>query len=123
MALTLTKSADIQGLHLVGSAGVRLGTVREAYINLASGQVEFLIVDAGGLLGGTGKYHPIPWSGVRFDPIAKEFQADLSKDKFKGAPSYDREQLASPGYGWSEQAERYFAAPDRATAESLTAQS
>jgi sporulation protein YlmC with PRC-barrel domain len=110
MVEILTKSADIQGVHLVGREGVKLGTVREMYVNLASGRVEFIIVEAAGLLGGSGKFHPVPWSVVRYDSVAAAFQAARTKDEFKASPSYDRDQLADSSYAWQEQAARYFAA-------------
>jgi len=107
---SLLKSSDLQGIHLVGLQDARLGTVREVFIDPVIGRAEFLIVDAGGLLGGSGKFHPVPWAAVRFDPIRKVFQAEISKDAFKAGPSYDRDQLGSEGYGWSDQANRHFGA-------------
>lgn len=52
-----------------------------------------------GLLGGSGKFQPVPWSAVRFDPIASHFVVAMDKTAFK----------ASPAYGWQEQSIRYFA--------------
>ncbi len=109
MAEILTKSADVQGKHLTGRDGVKLGTVREMFVDLASGQVEFLVVEAGGLLSGSGKFHPVPWSAVRYDSVAGAFQAQRTKDEFKASPSYDRDQLADTTYAWHEQATRFFA--------------
>ena len=106
--MSLTKSNDILGMDLTGEGGAKLGTVRETFIDLASGQIGYLIVEAPGLLGGSGKYHPVPWLRVRFDPVAKTFQADISKEQFKGSPSYDRSQLANRDYAWDELSERYF---------------
>lgn len=110
MAANFTKSADVQGVQLVGRDGVKLGTVRELFVDLASGRIEFLIVEAGGLLGGSGKFHPVPWAAVRYDSIARAFQAGRTKDDFKASPSYDRDQLADASYAWPEQATRHFAA-------------
>jgi len=104
----LTKSANVQGLRLLGRDGVKLGTVREMFLELATGQIAFLVVEGGGLLGGSGKFQPVPWRAVRHDPVAGSFQLAMSKDDFKAAPSYDREQLGASGYAWSEQADRYF---------------
>jgi hypothetical protein len=115
MVEILTKSADVQGVHLVGREGVKLGTVREMFVDLASGRIEFIIVEAGGLLGGSGKFHPVPWSAVRYDSVAGAFQAERTKDEFKSSPSYDRDQLANSNYGWHEQAARFFAAPPAET--------
>src|SRR6185436_7275366 len=104
------KSADVQGLKLLGRAGAKLGAIREVFLDLASGRVAFLVVESGGLLGGSGKFQPVPWSAVRYDPVAQAFQIDLGKDAFKAAPAYDREQLGAAGYAWSDQAARYFLA-------------
>lgn len=110
MIETLLKSADIQGMHVAGIDGDKLGTVRELFVELASGQVAFLIIEAAGLLGGSGKFHPVPWSFLRYDAVAKHLQVEMTKNDFKASPSYDREQLANRGYGWDEQAMRYFTA-------------
>lgn len=113
MEKTDVKSADILGMDLAGLDGVKLGIVRECFIDPANGQVTFLIIERSSFMGGSGKYHPVPWTCVRHDPIAKAFQAQLSKDQFKAAPCYDRAQLAAAGYGWDEQAAKYFDALQR----------
>lgn len=110
MSEGLTKSADVKGLRLLGREGAKLGTVREVFLDLDTGGVAFLIVEGGGLLGGAGKYQPVPWSAIRYDKVAGSFQLSMAKDEFKAAPSYDREQLGASGYDWSAQATRYFEA-------------
>jgi hypothetical protein len=80
------------------------------YLDLAAGSVEFLVVEAASLLGGSGKYHPVPSRMARYDGVDRSFQIDVAKDRFKESPSYDREQLSGAGYGWAEQADRFFSA-------------
>jgi sporulation protein YlmC with PRC-barrel domain len=108
MTETLIKSGDIQGMQVAGIDGDKLGVVRELFLELSSGQLAFVIVEAAGLLGRSGKFHPVPWSAVRYDAVARQFQVEMTKNDFKASPNYDREQLANPGYGWDEQATRYF---------------
>ena len=110
MAETLIKSGDIQGMHVAGVDGDKLGAVRELFLELATGEVAFVIIDAARLLGGSGKLHPVPWSAVRYDAVARQFAVEMTKNDFKASPSYDREQLANREYGWDEQATRYFTA-------------
>ena len=105
----LMRGADFAGKRVDGREGVRLGFVREIFVDVASGQARFLIVEAASLLGGSGKYHPVPWPAVRYDTVAGSFQLALTKDEFKAAPAYDREQLGSPNSGWVEMSDRYFA--------------
>ena len=107
----LMKSGDAQGKRLVGEQDVKLGTVREVFFDPASGQIQFLIVEGSSLLGGSGKFHPVPWSEVRYDAVADDFQIQITRDTFKAAPSYDRDQLANPSYAWNEQSRRYFSTP------------
>jgi sporulation protein YlmC with PRC-barrel domain len=111
MTSDLAKSGDLQGKHLLGLKGARLGTVRETYIDLRSGQVAFLVVETPSLLGGSGKFQPVPWSAVRYDGVAGAFVCELDKPRFKAAPSYDRDQLANPVYGWPDQVTSYFSTP------------
>lgn len=108
MAGGLTKSGDVQGKRLAGLEGAKLGTVRELFVDLATGAVAFIIVEGHSLLGGSGKFHPVPWATVRYDGVADVFLVEVAKDDFKDSPSYDRDQLANPSIGWPEQAMRYF---------------
>jgi sporulation protein YlmC with PRC-barrel domain len=108
MPVDLVKSADLQGKYLVGVKGAKLGVVREAYLDLEAGAIAFLVVEAAGLFRSAGKFQPVPWDAVRYDGVADAFLAEIDKDRFKAAPSYDREQLASPSYGWTDQVRRYF---------------
>lgn len=106
---TLFKSANVLGLELLGRDHGKLGVVREVFIDLATGRAEFLIVETAGLLGGSGKFHPVPWTSADFDEAKGAFRADLTKDELKASPAYDRDQLNNDGYGWDAQAHKYFA--------------
>jgi sporulation protein YlmC with PRC-barrel domain len=66
----MIKSADIQGLQVTGIDGAKLGAVRELFVDLAAGRIDFLVVEAAGLLGGSGKFHPVPWFAVRYDIVS-----------------------------------------------------
>ena len=108
MASALMKSGDVQGKRLLGLKDAKLGTVRELFLDLTAGAVVFVLVEDHGLLGGSGKFHPVPWAAVRYDEVADAFMVELAKDDFKDSPSYDRDQLASTSIGWDEQATRFF---------------
>ncbi len=104
----LIKSAEAQGLHLTGLDSAKLGTVREVYLDLRSGLIAFLAIEQPSLLGHSGKYYPVPWSAVRFDSDTASFHIDTTKEHFRSAPSYDRDQLANASYRWHEQVTDYF---------------
>lgn len=111
MTRNLVKTSDVIGMPLTGQEGQRLGTVRGVYLDLDAGSMQFLIVEApgSGLLAVSRKYHPVPSRIARWDSVARAFQIDVPRDRFRDSPSYDPEQLGSASYAWPEQVERFFA--------------
>ena len=104
----LIKTSDILGADVHDAGGHKLATIRELFIDPLSGQAHFAIVEAGGLFGAGGKYHPIPWSMLRWDAGRNGYIAPFGKDRLKDAPSYDRDQINSNAYGWDATVQRYY---------------
>jgi sporulation protein YlmC with PRC-barrel domain len=107
----LSRSGDVIGKTILDRTGGKLGAIREVYLDRDTGQAKFAILETGGLFGSGGKFHPVPWRLLRFDADSDAYAAPFRKDDIKGAPAYDREQLASDSYGWGEQVERFFTSP------------
>ncbi|HEX4710589.1 PRC-barrel domain-containing protein [Phenylobacterium sp.] len=105
---SLIKISDLIGKTIGNAVGGKLGTIREVYIDRETGAARFAIIDTGGLFGVGGKFHPIPWRLLRFDPGTGVYATSLTKERIHAAPAYDRDQLSSASYGWSEQTARYF---------------
>ena len=104
----MIRSANLLGTALKDGSGRKLGTIREVFLERDTGHARFVIVELGGLLRAAGKYYPVPWRTLKFDEKTSEYLADLTKDKLKGGPAYDRDQLNDTAYAWSEQTERYY---------------
>ncbi len=104
----MIRSANLLGTTLKDGSGRKLGAIREVFFERDTGQARFIVLELSGLLGTGGKFHPIPWRELRFDEKADGYRTDLTKDKVKGSPAYDRDQLNDTAYAWSEQTERYF---------------
>lgn len=105
----LIKSSDVIGADVFDGGGHKIASVRELFLDPASGQVQFAILQIATLLGGGGKYHPVPWSGLLWDAGRAGYVASFDKDRLKAAPSYDREQINSSAYGWDAQVHSYYA--------------
>jgi hypothetical protein len=105
---TTIRTADVLGSVLKDAGGHKLGTIREIFFEARTGQAEFVILELSSVFG-SGKFHPVPWSALRFHGDTKAYSTDLTNDILKGSPAYDRDQLADAGYAWGEQARRYFA--------------
>jgi len=104
----LIKSQAIVGMQVVDAKGHKVGTIREIFLDQRSGSIRFAVLEAGGLFGAGGKFHPVPWRLLSFDDKGEAVIASFDRDRLKEAPAYDREQLNSPHYGWGAQTLRHF---------------
>lgn len=110
----LVKSAALIGAKVKDAGGHKLGVIREVFIDRDAGIGRYVVVEPAGLFGRDGKYHPLPWRLLTWDDQDKAYVADLTKDRFKEIPAYDRDQLNSATYGWAGQVERFFEVDDAA---------
>jgi len=106
----LIKSQAILGMEVVDPKGHKVGTIREIFLDQRAGTIRFAVLETGGLFGGGGKFHPVPWRLLRFDDKGETAISSFDRDRLKAAPAYDREQLNSAHYGWGAQTLRHFEA-------------
>lgn len=109
---SLVKSAALIGTKIGDAGGQKLGVIREVFIDRDAGIVRYVAVEPAGLFAAGGKYRPLPWRLLTRDDKSESYVADLTKDRFKEVPAYDRDQLNSASYGWAAQAERFFEAAE-----------
>jgi hypothetical protein len=104
----LVKSAALIGVKINDAGGHKLGAIREVFIDRDAGISRYVAVEPAGLFAAGGKFRPLPWRLLTWDDKDEVYVADLTKDRFKEAPAYDRDQLSSSTYGWAAQVERFF---------------
>lgn len=69
-------------------------------VNKRSGEVEYAVMEFGGILGIGTEYYPIPWKMLDYDEAEGGYVVDLDKDKLEGAPRHrDRQQSFTDVYG------------------------
>lgn len=104
----LVKSAALIGVKINDAGGHKLGAIREVFIDRDAGIARYVAIEPAGLFAAGGKYRPLPWRLLTWDDKDEAYVADVTKDRFKEIPAYDRDQLNSATYGWAEQVERFF---------------
>jgi sporulation protein YlmC with PRC-barrel domain len=98
-ASQLVAADEVQGKDIFNRKGEKLGTVKDIYIDKISGQVEFVTLAHGGILGAGAKYHPLPWSVLNYDPERRAFVVDMDKAALEAAPCYAAGELEEDT-GW-----------------------
>ncbi|HEY3246489.1 MAG TPA: PRC-barrel domain-containing protein [Phycisphaerae bacterium] len=90
--LRIQKASDLFGKDVKNTGGEKLGDVKDLAIDPDHGQVPFVVVSVGTL--GT-KWVAIPFSALSLPADAKNFNLDMSAERFKNAPTFERDQWGS----------------------------
>lgn len=68
-----------------------LGDIKEIMLDVASGNVEYAVLSFGSFLGMGEKLFAVPWSALKLDTANKRFLLDVSKERLKNAPGFDKD--------------------------------
>lgn len=108
---TLIAADKVEGTDVYNLQGEKLGTVDDIMLDKVSGKAIYAIMSFGGFLGMGEKYHPLPWSTLKYDPGKEGYVVDLDKELLEGAPTYDMAEdfRWTPDYG--RRVDKYYGAP------------
>lgn len=92
------RGSDLIGASVKNPNGDNLGTVNDIIVN-KRGDVEYLILSHGGILGFGEELIPIPFKIARIDAKEQVVMVNISKDKLSKAPNFsDWKNLSQPGF-------------------------
>ena len=95
----LITSSRVKGSPVFNLSGDRIGHVEDLSIQKASGQVVYALLSFGGVLGIGEKFHPLPWSVLKYDIEKDGYVIPLEKTQLQAAPSYSKDELDDFGGG------------------------
>ncbi|WP_395707838.1 PRC-barrel domain-containing protein [Reyranella sp.] len=108
---SLIAAERVEGTSVYNFAGEKLGTVEDIMLDKVSGKAIYAVMSFGGFLGIGEKYHPLPWSTLKYDEAKGGYVVNLDKKKLEGAPTYgmDDDFHWTPDYG--RRVDKYYGAP------------
>ena len=93
----LISAGKVQGTNVYNTQGDSLGEVYDVMIDKMSGKVAYAVMSFGGFLGMGNRYHPLPWSTLKYDTRQGGYVVGLTKQQLEGAPTYASNE--SPAWG------------------------
>ncbi len=104
----LIASNKVEGTSVFDAQGEKLGTIYNFMVNKDSGQVEYAVLQFGGLFGLGADYYPLPWEKLSYDVDEGGYVVDIDKEALEDAPRYgdDTEPAYDRAYG--EQVYGYY---------------
>ncbi len=115
--MTATRSGNliaadkVKGTNVYNTAGEKLGSVDDVMIDKSSGRAIYAVMSFGGFLGMGEKYHPLPWSTLKYDTEKSGYVVNLDKKQLQEAPNFDEGTAFTwtPEYG--KRVDSYYKVP------------
>jgi sporulation protein YlmC with PRC-barrel domain len=87
----VVKSAEVVGYTVKNSAKENLGKIEEIVIDKVSGQVRYVALSFGGILGLGDKLFAFPWKSISYSPQEECFILNVDKEQLNEADGFDKE--------------------------------
>jgi len=95
----VVKACDqVCGKKVKNKSDQNLGKIKEIMLDKVNGHVVYVVLDTG-ILGIGGKYFALPWSIFHYDDEDDSFCVDISEERLKQAPGFDKDN-------WPDMADR-----------------
>ena len=82
-------ASSLTGDKVVNSAEEHLGEIKDVMLDLATGTIDYFIIEFGGFLGLGVKYFAIPLRLLKLDAPNKRFIFNQSREVLEKAPGFD----------------------------------
>jgi len=101
----------VQGTDVYNAGGDHLGHIEDVMIDKVSGKIAYAVMGFGGFLGIGEKYHPLPWSMLKFDVTKNGYVVPVDRAALEKAPSYSLEELKPEDPLWGDRVHDYYKVP------------
>ncbi len=89
LPLKYLTASSIIGDKVHNLEGEAMGEIEDIMIDLASGKINYMIIEFGGFLGIGVKYFAIPFNMLRVNPEQKTFTFNQTRELLENAPGFD----------------------------------
>jgi sporulation protein YlmC with PRC-barrel domain len=86
----VSRASKIIGTAVKNSNGDKLGKIKDLVLDPESGQVVYVVVSFGGLLGVGNKLFALPWKALHWTRDKEYYVFDVDKSTLKKAPGFDK---------------------------------
>ncbi|MGF6602371.1 sporulation protein YlmC with PRC-barrel domain [Paraburkholderia sp. GAS448] len=88
-------AATLDGNKVMSADGEHVGKISDIMLDVRSGRIAYAVLSEGGFLGMGSNLHAIPWSALTLDTDKKCFYVDISAQRLKDDPGFDKDHWPS----------------------------
>jgi hypothetical protein len=88
---SLIASDRVEGTPVRRPNGEKVGEIKRVMIDKLSGNVAYAVLSFGGFLGFLGigeRYHPVPWSALKYKSELSAYELDIPDEQLRKGPSF-----------------------------------
>ncbi|HEU4516372.1 MAG TPA: PRC-barrel domain-containing protein [Steroidobacteraceae bacterium] len=106
------RATKVCGTPVHDASGRKIGEVEDVVLDKLSNNILFAVVSFGGFLGMAEKYHPIPWSSLKYDKPKGNYVVEFTKEQLEAAPVGELDELTrDDGQDFRTRIHDYYKAP------------
>lgn len=106
----LLSAGSITGDEVCNMQDEKLGKIQDIMLDMAEGQIRYVVLSAGGFLGIGDRLFAVPWKALTLDRENQRFMLDVDVERLKSAPGFDKEQWPDMAdASWNSSVESYYA--------------
>jgi sporulation protein YlmC with PRC-barrel domain len=95
------RASKVIGMDVENAQGEDLGDIKDLVIDFDKGQIAYVVVGSGGVLGVGDTLHAVPWSSLDLSDKMDKFVINVDKNQWKNAPGFNPND-------WPEVADKEF---------------
>jgi sporulation protein YlmC with PRC-barrel domain len=104
----LIASNKVEGTAVYDENGEKLGSIYNFMVDKVSGQVEYAVLQFGGVFGLGSDYYPLPWDKLTYDTEQGGYVVDVDKETLEAAPRYTAEEQPAYDQAYGERVYGYY---------------
>jgi sporulation protein YlmC with PRC-barrel domain len=102
-------ASTLEGNDVYNSQGEKLGSIDEIMLDVLNGRIAYGVLSRGGVLGIGDKLYAIPWGALTLDTDRECFVLDVSADRLKEDPGFDKDHWPSMADdAWARRTYAYY---------------
>jgi hypothetical protein len=108
-AHNLYRGSRIIGAGVTDAHDRKLGKIRDILLDSGRGEVAYVVVSFGGVIGLRNKYHAVPWKALQASDDGKHYVLQADRETVRGAPSFEPNKWPDmTDQAWSAEVDRYW---------------
>jgi sporulation protein YlmC with PRC-barrel domain len=103
------RAKTVIGMDVKNSQGESLGKIHDLVLNFDNGDIAYVVISSGGMLGIGDTLHAVPWKALSLNSRANGFILNIDRTAWKNAPSFkDNDWPEVADREWNRQLETYY---------------